>query len=481
MITLKDDYIEKCRGNVATMLDFYHKNGMIVPDELIKKINFAEEIEKVFYYTFSRYEERVDIRETTAVNCIKNLNFKAIEPYFNYSWIVEDGIKYDNSLIRTALYYEKKEVLEKSLEIVKKEIEGNKKNLISSNELENKFFKEVLDLGSLLRVAKEIKSKKEHVDFLYDYFKKSVVVFEDFYNSKRGQFGLYSKDDRISFEDWHKQQSKFKAFFSHFSREDSLNELLVSEKKYLSILKDVLSQYKGEKNPFADKDLVEMGLENLNFQYIDWLYKNKQVTDKDLSDCYNSFLNNQFKEFEGSFSFQYNDSLKHISFKRIAEIEKFFEKNNIKYEYEPLSIAAILSIDNKDAKKLLDKVENLDKIKIINDLTINQLAYLNEKVESIPEKNQKMDVPYESEKDFISANYPSAQSYLMLSSRQVLNNVDLSEEDRLKAQKVLIESRYKFIPEVNLSNEELKIFLQKEHLNDTLKNNEEKNNKKLKI
>ncbi len=481
MITLKDDYIEKCRGNVAKMLDFYYKNGMVVPSELIKNIDFSEEIEKVFYYTFSRHEERIDIRETTSVNCIKNLDFKAIEPYFNYSWIVESGIKYDNSLIRTAIYYEKKEVLEKSLEIIKKEIEENPKKHVTSNDIENKFFKEVLDIASLLRISKDVKSKKENVEFLYDYFKRSLVVFEDFYNHKRSEFGFSKPSEYVSFKDWHKNYNKFKLFFSQFSRVENLNEILVTDKKCFNILKEALNQYKNEDSPFSDIGLVEVGLKNLNFQYIDWLYKNKQITDKDLSDCYNNFLNKSFKEFEDSFSFKYSDNLKQVNLKKIIEIEKYFEKNNIKYNYEPLSIAVILSIDNKEAIKLLDKVDDLLNIKIIDGLSITQLAYLNGKVEGLPGKNQSMNAPYESEKAFISANYPSAQSYLMLRARQVLNKIELSEEDKLKAQKILIENRHNFIPEVNLRNEELKIYLLKDHLNDNLSINEEKSNKKLKI
>ena len=474
-----EDFAKLARGNVANILNFYYENNQEVPPEIIKNIKFNEEFKKVFEYKINRYENRHHIEESNAINCLKYLDFKAYSKYMDINWVCDNGVNGGVAFVRTAIFHDKKEALTHSLELVKKEIK--KENIIkdfSERKIENYFFRDALDLTTLLNVHTEYKKKDKDLEFIVDFFKKSLEVFSEYYHEKAK---IWKSEYTVNFSDWHKNHDKLRVFFSNFNRQESLTEELIKHKKYFHLCKEAFEQYKdGDDNPFVKDSLVVLAMKSGNINYLNLLYKNNKITDKDLSKNFNVYLGDMLEGFKSNFTSSYRDYIYLPKLKEIKQIETFLQKNSIHVEYSQESIMNLLVCDNKESKDfLISNINNLEHKKIKDELTIGQLSFLDNyikefqlKFESKKKKNTEQDIFLES--------FPTFEIYLVHVAKDLGFNYSLTKEQKQEAIEVMCNKNTEYLNGTNFTENELKSLISKSFLEDELTTNQI-STKKMKI
>lgn len=487
---------EHSRGNVANILNFYYKSNMDVPQELLNVIDFKEEFERKFDFKFSKSkrEELIHVKETNIINCLKNLDFPVYEKYMDINWVYDQGYKGDSHFIRTALFYNKKEALNKSLELVEKELEKQEVTSdLGNRDLERGFFSEALNLASILNMHKDYKGNEEDLKFKYDFFKKSLKLFNKYYTI-RGK--LWGSEKEVDFEEWHKNMDKMRVFLGgSFHGQSSLNEILVENKKYFSILKDAFYQYsENDKdplgkplNPFGNHTLIKLGMKNGNVNYLNLAIKNNN-NQQLYSFTYDSFLEDQLNKFTDIFTnSNWSTYVSFPSFKIIKSVNDCLVKNGIKVQYDDVAALALLSAEGKDAFTLLNEIPNIKKEQIKDGLSISQLSYLKDitsKIEGFNKKaggEKEVEVKiFKNEKEMFVDMFPSFEIYLIHKAKDFVPTPNLTLEQKQDAVAVAIQNPYAYFNQ-DISKEQANIILSKILLDEELSNKEDKKVTKIKI
>lgn len=485
---MEKTFEEQSRGNVANILNFYYENKLDVPKELINIIDFTEEFEKRFDFKFSKSkrEEDVKVQETHIINCLKNLDYKVYEKYMNIDWIYHEGLRGDSRFIRTALYYNKTEVLNRSLELVEKELENY--DLVSdlgNRDLERSFFKDALNLTTILNMHLDSKSNEENLLFKYDFFKKSLKLFNRYYDIRAK---IWKSEQQIDFEDWHKNMDKMKVFFSsQFHGQNELNEILISNKKFFPILKDAFLQYKESDldplgkplNPFGNHMLLKMGMKYGNINYLNLAMKNNK-NEKVMSFTFNSFLEEKLNSFTDVFmKSNWNSTIAFPNIKNIKSVYECLIKNNIDVQFDNIGALTVLSADSKESFKLLEKIPNINREQIKDGLSIDQLSYLNVLIPKARENNTEPKI-FLSEKEMFTDMFPTFEMYLMSKAYEFTPNPKLTLEEKKEAVNIAIENSYNYF-NLEMSKEKASILLSTVLLDEELPTKEDKKVTKIKI
>ncbi len=488
---MEKTFEEQSRGNVANILKFYYEKGEDLPKDLLKVLDFTEEFEKKFDFKFSKSkkEELVNVKETHIINCLKNLDFPVYEKYMDINWIYDEGYKGDSHFIRTALYYNKKEALNKSLELVEKELE--KKELVTdlgNRDLERSFFSDALNITTILNMHKDAKGNEEDLKFKYDFFKKSLKLFNKYY-AVRAE--LWHSEQKVNFEDWHKNLDKLRIFLGgSFHSQSSLNDIIIENKKYFSILKDAFNQYTQEDkdplgkplNPFGNHTLIKLGMKHGNINYLNLAIKNNN-NHQLYSFTYNAFLEEQLNKFTDVFTTSsWNTYVAFPNAKIIKSVKDCLNKNEIDIQYDNFGALALLSSDNKESFELLRKIPNINKEQIKDELSIDQLSYLKSMISKVMNYKSDGNDPkiFKNEKEMFVDMFPSFEIYLMNKAYEFSPNPSLTLEQKQTAVNVALENSFNYFNE-ELSQAQAKIILSKVLLDEELSTKEDKKVTKIKI
>jgi len=480
---INEEYSKLARGNIANILSFYHEKNEEIPKKLLASLNFFEEFENIFHIPNKPKEGRQHISESHALNCMKNLDFKVYSKYMDVNWIYNSGIKNNISFIRTALIYNKKEALNYSLELINKEIEeGVKVKDLGSREMETMFFRDMVDLTSILRINRDSMGSSEDLEFKYDLFKKSIKSFNKFYNDRAL---IWKSNNNVDFTSWHRNHDRLKIFFSNFNNADSLTEELVSNKGNFFICKDAFAQYSSEEfNPFVTDYNILLAMKSGNTNFLNLLYKNKSVSSEALVRNYNDFLKVLLERFKKDIYSDYSEDVSFPSFKLIKQIDSFLKKNKIIPKYDSESILSLFCCDNIEVKSfLIENIPNVEKIKIKDNLSLEQLSFVNKYITSLRSEKveNKSKTRKITEKDLFESKFPTFEIYLTDKAFNMFSEVKLSGEDKMLAIEKIADKNHVYLDGVSMTKEQISSILNKEFLEDSMLKNESDNKRKLKV
>lgn len=401
-------------------------------------------------------------------------------------WIYHEGVKGDSRFIKTALYYNKKDALNKSLELVEKELKNyDVVSDLGNRDLERTFFKESLDLTSILNMHTDSRSNEEDLLFKYDFFKKSLKLFNKYYEV-RAQ--VWKSEQKINFEDWHKNMDKMKIFFSsQFRGQNELNDILISNKKFFPILKDAFNQYTDSDldpvgkplNPFGNHLLLKTGMKYGNVNYLNLAMKHNK-SEKVMKFTFNSFLEDQLNKFTDVFmKSSWNSTVDFPNIKTTKAVYDCLIKNKIDVQFDDLGALALLSADNKDSFKLLEKIPNINREQIKDGLSIDQLSYLNVLIPKTRDNNGEVKI-FSSEKEMFIDMFPTFEMYVMSKAHEFSVEPKLTLEEKKEAVNVAIENSHNYF-NIDMSKEQANIILSTVMLDEELSNKEQKKVSKIKI
>lgn len=472
-----EEFNELAKGSVAKILDHYYKQGKEVPIDVINNIDFSEEITKKFEYSFTRHDRIHKIQETNIINCMRTLDFNAYAKYMNSGWIYNRGPDGDMNFIWSAISCSRTEALNRAAEIVKEEI--NNSTLIGdlgNRDLENRYFGQALDLERMLSQNQTMKEGTTKALEKYEFFKKSMELFSEYY-SKRAR--AWKSTNEIDFLNWHKNYHKISIICNpNMGRVEELNKLLVVDKSLIKILKDVYNQYEPKDNPFFDISLMALGMRSNNLEFLQMLHKSG-VPRESFEYAYNLNANETIDMFTRTCENSFSESIILPSYKNIKNINNFFEKNKIEVNHNKRAILSILISDKEEALDYLKAKENIEKIKVLDDLSLSQLSFLNKYLPNLL-KSTKDEVS--NEKEAFTNLYPTSELYFTFKSQEAFPNPVLTYEEKCAAVDIVLENMERYLPHaMSLSKQQVTAILTKELLTDSLTTDNEIKQKKNKI
>lgn len=466
----KNNINEKARGTVANILNHYYSNGSEVPKEVLGNIDFKENIFKRVEVPEYKYANYLDIEESNIINCIKTLPFEAYSKYLTLDLALDKG-KDDrgDKAISIALVESNFKLMEHIFSLVEKTVNnGDKAKDIGNRDLEEMFFSYALNLHNPLRTSSDRKESLATKVKKYDFFKKSVTLFNKYYNEKSKNWGGASNHN---FENWHENYSRIGTILSRKNNESLLNNFLVSSKSSSFILEDIFKQYEGKHNVFINSDFVSIALKNSNFDFLDLLIKSKTEEDLFTSGLL-KYFNLLSKELTNTYEKGTLKGLKNINVEKVYE---YYTKNNLPFELNKDAIKVLLVKPEENGFDLLRKFVTKDTV-VSNAVTLGQMSYMYDLCEILSKHGEDINLN-------VDLQYTTLSTYLNLKANRLLGNYEPTVEEKHKTIEHFTNNIEMYLPNVNRDSLPLEInsLLTKEILKEELNTHNEITQKKIKI
>lgn len=466
----KNKINERARGTVASILNYYFSKNLEVPFEILENIDFKEVIFKRIETPEYKYSNFQDIEESNIINCIKTIPFEAYVKYIDLDLILDKG-KDERGVkaISIAIADSNFKLLEHIYSLVENCVnDGEITKNIGNRDLEEMFFSQALDLNNLLRLSNDRNDSLANKVKKYDFFKKSVTLFNKYYNDKSKNWG---GSQEHNFENWHENYSRLQTILSRKTDENLLNNLLVANKSLVFILKDIFKLYDGKENIFATSDYASIALKNSNFDFLDLVVASKA----ELNPFKNGLIR-YFNKLSTELTNNYeNGKLNYLGDVNIEKTYTYYKEHNLPFELNQDAIKVLLAKPNQEGFEFLKKFVTKDTV-VSDTTTLGQMSYMYKLCEILSGYSKETNLS-------INLKDTTFHTYLNLQANTLLGNYEPTIEEKHSTIAHFSNNLglYFTVWSPGLFQQEIKSILTKEVLKEDLKINKETVLKKMKL
>ena len=264
------------KSPIAKIIEYYFHRNEKVPVHVLNAIDFTSGYFNMYSVKYDTGVFSIKIEETYAENLFRTLPFEAYKDYMDLTWL--KTFKDDYNLVYSLIYNERYDVVLKFLD------------LIDQSDLSYDFSRDVFkNIFNIERVVKSLDSKKSKtIDLYFNVFNRALVVYNKFLEKQCDEY----KISRIDIKNWHKNYEKFYLLKEESGGFNNLNLFLCTNKNTVSLVKEVFSQYKDQKNNpllsgYYFKNIIKSGNSDLVQLYIENYLENN----------FNLFFKNDIKDF----------------------------------------------------------------------------------------------------------------------------------------------------------------------------------------
>jgi hypothetical protein len=239
-------YQELSRYNLTNLIKAQYEAGQPLDEKFIKNIDFTEKGDKTFWLNDkSGKQQRYDVKESLALNCVNYLPLVYYQEYITPEWINTEGQEYN--MVNGALGAKKydflhylRKVTSEYLETIYAQALGNgakeEKEKIRAylNVYENKFLNPILNIAHNVSNLGLVNANSDLYEKYYDLF-KAVLPDLDRYMQYKEETFAYKKDQHkeINADNWVKNYAQIK-WCGHKMGElkDLISELINNKNLY---------------------------------------------------------------------------------------------------------------------------------------------------------------------------------------------------------------------------------------------------------
>jgi hypothetical protein len=483
---LDAQYQEHAQFNLTKLIRRNYEVGTPLPKEYFDGLDFLEESSKVLMLPLNGAygrQHRYDVKQTLAENIVSLLPFEYYKEYIQPNWIVSNNFN-NNGIIRTALDEQKYdflyEILSQCKEYSKEHFDMNKREdnkFISS--YESSLFNHILDLDNNLSQLKNLKLPQESYDNYFKLFKTTLSDFKEYYNKKYEILFNAPVMDHLQFDDeyWFLDFNKMESIFKKYNKRDAILEILATDSKAFDFFKDVVTQYKyAEENPFLEQNLIENAFKYGNKKVINYLMKNKLINSKNLTQAFETVLQEWVNNEEAKTNDRYDNKLgdNSVYLKNLLDL---LQKNAPEHEIENYGLFSHIlpASDQKLFDDVIEKYPKLKTEKLKDGLTLNQWHYAKQLFNDFIKDNN-----FNLVKSNVGCNYTSFDLFYMDKITEHYTDAkEVNLDEKIAIDEIIV---IKFLPLLNteLNGKEITTIFYNYTLNKQMPENKTEG-KKLKV